>query len=405
MRSREPVVASTFAYPWDLADIGVKTALARLRADGFGALELTVCYHPITLHMPGAPGRRMMQMDQGAVFFPARPERYGRIVPALYPDPEVISVWPQVADSASDLGLDLNAWMPALYQPWIAHAYPDTARVTPGGQRNLAGVCPTSPDVREFLATLVGDLAERFPVRTVQLEGVTHPFFDTGWRLPRILVEVSPWTRWLASLCFCPSCRRAAENRGIAVEAFRARVCKELTAAYNAPDPPPDRPLAEAHAERQLEDEEYAEFIAMREDACVGLVHAIADSLRSVRPEAVLGIWGPDDFDGTRLDLERVLPVLGVLQTRQPLIAPENAVRAREIADARGMRVTAVHWCGGRIGPPWGDGFEAALRASVELGIDQINLFNWAMLRPAVASAIVPLLRKLESEHAAKASN
>ncbi|MBV9604751.1 MAG: hypothetical protein JO027_06580, partial [Solirubrobacterales bacterium] len=383
---------------WDLADIGVDAALKQLRDDGFGALELTACYHPITLYTPGAPDRRLMQMDQGAVFFPARLERYGRIQPRLFPEGDVLAVWPAVAELVGELGLDLNAWTVAMYQPWIAYDYPDTARVTPHGQRNTAGVCPSNPDVREFLGTLVGDLADQFPVRTVQLEGVTHPFFDTGWRLPRVLAELSPWTRWLASLCFCGSCIAAASDRGIEVDALRGRVCAELEDAFRSADPPDQRPWAQVHAERLAGDDGYAGLIAMRDDACVALVTEIAARLRAARPEAVLGIWGPEEFDGTRLDLDRVLPHVGVLQTRQPAIAPVNAARAREIADERGMRVTAVHWCGGRIGPPWGPEFEAALRGSVKLGLDQINLFNWAMLRPAVASAIVPLLRRIESE-------
>ena len=396
--SQASVVASTFAYPWDLADTGVESALRHLSDDGFGALELTVCYHPITLHTPGAPDRRLMYMDRGAVFFPARRERYGRVKPHLFPEPEVVKAWTTAAELAPGMGLDLNAWTVALYQPWIAHEYPDTARVTPAGQINLGGVCPTSPDVREFMAILVGDLAEQFPIRTVQLEGVCHQFFDTGWRLPRVLVQLSPWNRWLASLCFCSSCVSAAADRGISVKAFRKRICDELEAVYRGTAPPSDRPFDELQAERMAADGDYAEFISMREEVCVELVLGIAERLHAARPDAVLGLWGPQEFDCTQLNLERVLPVIGVLQTRQPMIAPDNARRAREIADANGMRVTAVHWCGGRIGPAWGPEFERALRASVELRIDQINLFNWAMLPPQIASAIVPLLRRIEAE-------
>jgi hypothetical protein len=398
MESRRPILASTFMYPWDLADLGVERGLTQLREDGFGAFELTACYHPITLHVPGAPGRRMMQMDRGAVFFPARAERYGRIAPRLTEDAAVLAVWGQAAAAAADLGLDINAWTVALYQPWIAHEHPWAARVLPGGQRNFAGVCPSSPDVQEFLATLVGDLAEQFPVRTVQLEGVTHPYYDTGWRLPRVLVPQSPWTRWLSSLCFCESCCARAGERGIEVGALRAAICDELERAYRDGEPEPERSLADAHAERVAGDEQYAGFIAMREDACVELVHRIADSLHDARPEAALGVWGPAEFDGTHLDLERVLPRLGVLQTRQPRVAPDNARAARRLAIEHGLRVTAVQWCGGRIGPPWGPEFEDGLRGCAELGIDQINLFNWAMLPPAIASAVVPLLRQVERE-------
>jgi len=404
MAVRRPVTASTFMYPWDLADMGVREALTRLQDEGYGAFELTACYHPITLHMPGAPGRRMMQMDDGGVFFPARADRYGRIAPRLYPEGKVLAAWPQAAEVASDLGLDMNSWTVALYQPWIAQAYPHTARVMPHGQVNFAGVCPTCPDVQEFLAILVGDLAEQFPVRTVQLEGVNHPFYDTGWRLQRVMYDLSPFSRWLASLCFCESCIAAATARGVAVQRLRASVCAELETLYLDDDPHAGRSFDEAHGERLAADADYAEFIAMRRDACVQLVRGVTEALHAARPSAALGIWGPQEFDGTYIDLDRVIDVIGVLQTRQPLIAPDNARAARELADVHGMRVTAVHWCGGRIGPPWGPGFEEAIASSVAAGIDQINLFNWAMLRPETARQIVPLLRRLEAEHAAAAA-
>lgn len=395
--ARPPVVMSSFIYPWDLADLGVETALDRMRADGWGALELTASYHPITLYTPGAPGRRLTHLDRGGVFFPARRERYGYITPLMPQDPELLSVWPRVAEAAPARGLDLNSWTVAMYQPWIAFAYPQTARVTPEGYLNQAGVCPSSPHVREFMAALVGDLASQFSPRTVQLEGVTHPYVDTGMRLPRILIEWTPWVRWLASLCFCESCIAIGHAAGVDVAALRTRVVAELHAHYldGSGD---SRPLSEVDAERRASDPDYAGFLRAREDACVQLVSEIADALRTASPRTVLGVWGPEEFDGTRLDLDRVLSLLGVLQTRQPLKAPENAKQARSLADEHELRVSAVMWCGGRIGPPFGPEFEAGLRACVEGGVDQVQLFNWAMLSPATAAQVVPLLRRIERE-------
>jgi hypothetical protein len=393
-----PILMSSFIYPWELADLGVETALDRMRDDGFGALELMSCYHPITLYTPGATGRRLMHTDEGGVFFPARPERYGRIRPLLPKDPELLSVWPRAAEAAGSRGLDLNSWTVALYQPWIAFRYPETARVTPEGHLNQAGVCPSSADVRAFLAALVGDLASQFGPRTVQLEGVTHPYVDTGMRLPRILVEWTPWIRLLASLCFCPSCVHEAGVRGVDVRRLRAQVVGELEAHYREGTGDP-RPEQQVDAERRALDSDFAGFMRMREDMCVQLVVDVARALRASSPTTALGIWGPEEFDGTRLDLDRVLPHVSVLQTRQPLKAPENARAATELASRHDLRVTAVMWCGGRIGPPWGPEFEAGLRACVEGGVDQIQLFNWAMLSPRVAHQIVPMLRRVEAEN------
>jgi hypothetical protein len=377
--------------------MGVDSAVGRMHADGLGALELAVCYHPITNLTPGARGRRLMYMDDGGVFFPARTQRYGRIKPKLPAEAQILDAWPRAAEEAGRLGMDLNGWLPALYQPWIAESYPDCARVMATGQPIPSGACPGSPDVQDFLVAIAGDVASQFPLRTLQLEGITFPSFDAGWRLQRILVELGPWSRWLLSLCFCSSCVARASARGIAVDALRSRVSEELYAMYERGENKDGRPFEEVHGERLASDEDYAAFISLRQDVEVELLTRIADAIDASAPGVALGIWAPKDYDGMQLDLPRVLPRVGVLQTRQPLIAPDNAREARAIAHERGQRVTAIHWVGGRIGPPFGPAFERALSASVQLGIDQINLFNWAMLAPRVASQIEPMLRRLEA--------
>ncbi|MET0781862.1 MAG: hypothetical protein ABWZ16_10110, partial [Microbacterium sp.] len=386
-------------YPWDLVDMGVDEAIARLADEGFGAFELTSSYHPITLHTPGRSPGRIMHLDQGGVAFPARISRYGRIRPRLLGS-DILSAWPAAASAAQRHGLKMSVWTVAFYQPWIAAEFPETARVTPQGFVNPIGVCVSSPDVRQFMATLVEDIVSQFDVRTVQLEGVTHPYVDTGWLMPRNLVDGTPWLRRLDSLCFCGSCVARAEVRGVDHEGLRRRVVAELEDHYR--EGTGDRRDPDVvDAERRAADADYAAFLAMRADASAELIEAVSDAIAGTRATTGLGIWGPLEYDGTTTDLERVLPRLSVLQTRQPAVAPDNARAAREIADRHGLRVSSVQWCGGHIGPDWGPGFEAALRANVEFGVDQINLFNWGMIPPRITRQIVPLLRRVEAELAA----
>ena len=72
--------------------------------------------------------------------FPARPERYARIQPRTSSS-ETCAVWPEVAEHAAALGLAVNAWTVALYQPWIVDAYPDcAARAAERRSRRVLGV-------------------------------------------------------------------------------------------------------------------------------------------------------------------------------------------------------------------------------------------------------------------------
>jgi hypothetical protein len=105
---------TTYAYPWDLANLGVETTLKRIADEGIDAVDLAATYHPIDSLSPRG-GPRLFSNGRGAVYFPARPERYGRIRPLVH-SPGLAAVWPQVARLAPSLGLGLNAWTVTLFQ-------------------------------------------------------------------------------------------------------------------------------------------------------------------------------------------------------------------------------------------------------------------------------------------------
>jgi len=393
------VRACTFVYPWDLAALGVEPALRAIREDGFDAIDLTACYHPVTTYSPGAAGLRLTSNDAGGVLFAARGERYGRIRPRLWSDRSVLAAWPAAAELGHELGLRVHAWMPILFQPWLIQDHPGAARVLPTGERVPTGACPSSPEVREFASTLVAEVASRFGVAMVQLEGVSFPSYDYHWPAARTLVEVPDWQRWLLGMCFCPSCVASAERAGIAAERLRRRILQEIADVWEGRRTAPVGDVPMLHAERCEADEEYAGYAAMLEQAPVDLVRQIAGQLKVAAPGAELAIWGPLDADGTPWAAERAADVAMALQAVCETMRPGAAASARELATGRpGKLVRTVHWCGRPYGAPLGPTFEAGLRASVELGVDEVNIFNWAMLPRHLASQIVPMLRSIEDE-------
>jgi hypothetical protein len=220
---------TTYAYPWDLATIGVESALREMADVGIEGIDLAASYHPIDALAPRGPAARYFTSARGGVFFPARLERYGRIVPSLGAS-EVCAVWPQVADRAAAVGIDLNAWVVTLFQPWIVDAHPDCARVLAAGDRSGSGACPANDDVREYCATLCADVVDQFGVGVVRLEGILPQMWDLDWLRPRVLVDVSPLARELLALCFCPSCERRGTAAGLDVARVRSRVNDRIVA-------------------------------------------------------------------------------------------------------------------------------------------------------------------------------
>jgi hypothetical protein len=391
------VQVSALTYPWDLADMGVEAGLGRLREIGFEAVELTTTYHSVATFTPGARGRRLMSLTEGAVFFPARPERYGSLAPRLWPEPEVQRVWPAAAELAAELGLALRAWLVACYLPWLVRDHPEVGRVLATGERLPHLVCPASPAVHEFLAITAEDIVSQFEVDMVQLETVSFVNFDYELRYGRVLSEVTPWTRRLLNLCFCDGCMSHAQAEGVDAAALRVRVADELHSAHED---------LELHEESAASDPDFARFVELAADAPVQLVAAVARAVRAATPQTAVAIWVPTDPDGSPLPMERLLPEVDALQVMNPYRMPERAGRARELADSRpGTRVKAVHWAGrGRpeSGAPPGPELAAEFRASAALPADIVNVFNWAMLPPGEAASIVPLLREAEAAQAGR---
>ena len=231
---------TTYTYPWDLARLGVERALQEMVAAGIEAIDLAATYHPIDALSPRDGAARLFTSARGAVHFPARSGRYGRIQPLLSRD-DICAVWPQVARHAADLGLAVNAWTVTLFQPWIIDAHPECARVLPGGDKSGSGVCPANEDVREYFASLCDDLVDQFDVGLIRLEGIITRTYDFDWLRPRIVVSVPPIARELLAACFCASCKTRATDGGLDVERLthlvNDAIADELRDGADAADP------------------------------------------------------------------------------------------------------------------------------------------------------------------------
>ena len=99
------------------------------------------------------------------MYFPARYERYGRIKPALHSEPEILAVYEQTSRGAESRGMQLNAWVIGMFQPWLARAYPDTAVENAFGHRSFAATCPAHPDIQTYLPEMLADLCDQYSIR------------------------------------------------------------------------------------------------------------------------------------------------------------------------------------------------------------------------------------------------
>lgn len=371
---------SVWTYPWDLADEGVDEALGRISELGFEAIDLAANYHAISTLAPHNPKRRVMYTESGAVFFPARIERYSHIVPDLWQEPEVLRVWPKVADRLAAYSLTLNAWTIGMFQPWLARKYPECARTLPFGDPIWAGPCPASPHVQEYLAALAQDIAEQFPVSQIALEGIGFPGFSDGWVRERIGIALDPWTRYLLGLCFCVSCRQRGQEYGVDVVGLRRRLVQELTSKFEAPgDELEQVDVGDRVIERQQLDADFAGYLRMREDAITRLVEQVVDAVGARSRVVLMPTSCCPWVDG--LNLARLAEKVGGAYLPDPGTYPVEAETLRRMFCQAGSPkelACSINACW-PAGPSSTE-FREAVAAARQFAVDQISLYNYGLV-------------------------
>ncbi len=378
---------SAYLYPWDFARLGVSAVLDDLQSWSIEGINLAPNYHQITAVSPRGGDLRVMFSPRGAVFFPARAERYGRIKPSVWPDEDVTGVWPEVARQAAARSMPLTIWTIAMFQPWMAQDYPFAARETPFGDKSDSGVCPNSPDVQEYLATLAVDLADQFDVRGFALEGNGIPPYNYGWIRPRLFTRISPLGQRLMRLCFCASCQAVARDIGLDPHALRVRV-QELLREHGV------QPLGEGIGTflgaGDDPDGEIATYETLGSIGAENVVRTMADALGSAGLSARPIIAAPGtDVGGRGARLDEVVDSVSGIRLFGGGSLTEQQAFIRELKARRSDLSTEV-----MLHPPMVPGmpiltashdyedshFRREYDEALEAGLDWVGVYHYGLL-------------------------
>lgn len=391
---------TAWVYPWDIARLGARSVLTDLAGSGITGVNLAATYHPISIVSPRGPHVSGFFAPSGGVFFPARPERYGRIAPAVWPDQSVTGAWGDAAALLDDLHLQLHAWTIGLYQPWMAQQHPHAARTFATGDRIDAGVCASNPDVRDYLGNLVADLAGQFPVSVVKLEGVHNPGYNYGWIRPRVYFTLTPRQQRLLGLCFCDACVTLGRELGVDVDAARAAVLGQLEAEAEAGGGD-DGDGGDEHEAVQA-------YAAIAPEAGRRLVAHVAERLHESRAEASLAVATPNEAGGTGVPVEDLLDHVGTVLLMNLRGNRAEVERTAAVVAGTGGRVDLEYM----LHPPFTSAgtlptaidetlsepsWLRDLDDAIGLGVSRLSLYNYGLLTPSTFAALVEVARRATS--------
>jgi hypothetical protein len=266
-------------YLWDLVDEGIDDVLDRLRGEtGATGVSVAVSCPRVGLLRPHrGVSPRTFRSEGGLQFQPGKDAYVGtRIRPVVAEWLRKANPLAAVAQGCQQRDLALRGRVVCCHSPVLASRYESCAVKDVFGDLHPAWLCPSNPDVREYVRALLADLSASYPFETLELEAASFPppgephwqreICPAGGRASRPprpsratglnnLAPCSPAEPqgeapesqtplgaagdWLLSLCFCESCRQAAAGEGVdaAAAARSATVLLERALASGEPVP------------------------------------------------------------------------------------------------------------------------------------------------------------------------
>ena len=271
-----------WTYPWDVLDLGLE-AVSRDLHDraGLNGINIATAYHAGRFFQPRSPRRKAYFPEDGTIYFTPDPKLWAgrRIVPKVADIVAEGDVLRDLIARRDRGGLSVACWTVCLHNMRLGLLHPDACTRNAFGDPNYYGLCPSHPDVRAYIVTLIKDLTTHYRPDIVQLEtpgfmGYAHEFHHE-----KDGVGLTAEDDFLMSLCFCDACIARSGKAGVDAAAARKTVRRWITEASERAVPAPLWPdfltrgpdLFSAHPEVEA-------FVRWRFEPVTSLIAAIRDA-------------------------------------------------------------------------------------------------------------------------------
>ncbi len=205
-----------YAYPWDFS--GDPAAATRAAELGCDTVVLAATYHASRTVSPLHPTRRVVEVPVSAVYLPLRPEawRGRRLAPSGPGAPGGVAAFGEARSALDAAGLDTAAWIVVTHHDELGRANPDLVVRNAFGDPYSYALCPSSPEVREYAATLVTEVVATSEVDRVVLEACGPMGLAHGGVHDKVeFANLAGVAVDLLSICFCASCATRFAARGL----------------------------------------------------------------------------------------------------------------------------------------------------------------------------------------------
>lgn len=363
-----------WAYPWDLKDEGVDTAVETLQNLGITEVNLATNYHSVQAFTPHNPERRTWFSRASAYFQPS--DSYGELRPIPNENMDGDDWVKEIGDRFEDSPLSLNSWTIGCHNSRLGSQYPEYTLQTPHGDSLVFGLCPSQPEVQRFLRTLVNDLDSRDTFDRIELETFDY-FYGTGfgWHHDKFHAQLGDLGEFLFGLCFCDACQSSAADAGIDVQ-MAQDICQTTIDDISEGTLPHEVSVGDW----LLNHPSVQGYVEHRMDLLTELYQEIADTVTNCELGTYIGMLNVEDSWKHGLDLSSLADPLDYAT----VIAYENDARAmtEQIRTARSLTDVDLHVGILPAHPHIYDEttVQNLVAAAVKEGVDRISFYNYGLL-------------------------
>lgn len=369
------ISGSMWIYLWDMVDEGYDVVLQRLKDNGVTGISLATAYHAGRFLEPHNPKRKVVFLEDGTVYFKPNAAVYKKIKPRVN---SLVSSGHHLArakKSADKFGLTTRAWVVCCHNTPLGMAHPEIACEDAFGDKLFHNLCPSNADVRQYLRSLVKDIAAH-GVDAIELEALQFQGFAHGYHHEREGIELNIASKFLLGLCFCPSCIERARSAHVDLVSVRLFTKQLLEAWFSDPSVTASKyPSIE-----RLPNELYGPMLEWRKSVIASLLQELVDNARSTRLRQLVSldplarmIVSVDPVSSSKIT-GGVL-ALGYVKDgaslREPLGALQSAIGSGKIT------------VGFQVGLPESGGrgeFLGKMSVARTLKIDSFNFYNYGFI-------------------------
>ncbi|MBB4122606.1 hypothetical protein [Martelella radicis] len=220
---------SMWTYPWDVQDQGLERTFSDLGARaGLNTISLASSYHAGRFLQPRSPAQKAYFPQDGTVYF--RPDETlweGKTIRPLVADnvPErgdMLEALTTARDTGD--GMKVNCWTVCLHNTRLGTLHPEHVTRNAFGNPNYYNLCPSSPQARDYVVTLVRDMTTRYRPDMVELESPNFMGFAHEFHHEKDGVGLNDEDDFLLSLCFCDHCMARGKLAGVPMDEARETV-------------------------------------------------------------------------------------------------------------------------------------------------------------------------------------